>query len=473
MNTTIPRLVVGAAASGAGKSSWTLGLLAAFARRGLEVQPFKAGPDYLDPALHSLLSRRVSRNLDTRMLSEGTVRRLFSRAASGADLALVEGVMGYYDGAGPGDARGSTADLARVLDAPAVLVLDVRSSAASAGAVALGFLRYRRNSRVRGFLLNRVGSPRHLETVRQAVEGATGLPVYGYLPKDATLALPERHLGLVGGGENAAFAATVDRLADRLEEHTDLDALVALARSAPPLRGGSAAQRPESEALVACGGPRIAVARDAAFSFYYQDNLEDLTALGATLVPFSPVAGETLPPRCSGVYLGGGYPELHARALAENRRLAEDLRVLARSGLPILAECGGYMYLCAAIVDSEGSEHPMAGLFSDVAVMGNSRAALGYYDGTVLTPSVFAPEGAPLGGHCFRWSGVRPSDDDGEAGPALLLSKGGTDTSTQDGRVLPSVFASYLHIHFSAHPGFAKNFVRACGDYARRTYGPT
>lgn len=457
--TFLPRMMISAASSGAGKTSWTLGLLRAFSAEGLSVQAFKSGPDYIDPALHSLLTPFPSRNLDTRLLGRAAVRSIFAANAARADLALVEGAMGYYDGAGPGEEAGSAYRLACWIDAPVFIVLDARAAGASAAATALGFLKFKRRSRIAGFLVNRIGSERHLETVRAAVEAATGLPVFGSLPKDGSLILPERHLGLVSGDENADFMRVVERIAAAVSSRCDLKGMLAAARNAPPLPYSRSPECSASAGNTALEKPvRIAVARDRAFSFYYEDNLDRLRSLGAELAFFSPLGSASLPEGCRGLYLGGGYPEVYAGLLSENVRLREEIRSAALAGMPVLAECGGYMYLAEAIADGRGAEYPMVGLFRGKAAMGRGRAALGYYEGEVLAETPFARKGARLRGHCFHWSSmIRPEG----SRPVLSLSKD-AESAIPDGEALKATFASYLHIHFATHPGFARNFVRAC-----------
>ncbi len=463
-----PRLCVAASSSGAGKTSVTLGLLRALSRRGLAVRPFKVGPDYIDPGLHALACGSPSHNLDSRLMDREAILSIFSARASGADLAVIEGVMGYFDGDGSG--RGSTAELAAMLRTPVVLLLDLRASAESAAAVALGFVRYRRPSRIAGFILNRTAGGKHYESAKAAVERATGLPVFGCLPKDTKASLPERHLGLVSGGENPAFEGAVDALADALELNCDLDALLAAARRAPPLPPGpplpwlrASQGRGASEA-----GPQplIAVARDEAFSFYYEDNLNALRDLGATLAFFSPLHDGELPEGSDGLYLGGGYPELYARALSENVAMRASIRSAAASGLPIFAECGGYLYLTERFRTGNGEELPMAGVVPGTAIMTGGIVALGYHEAETLAES-FVPAGTLLDGHCYHWSHVEGAD---ASRAAITLAKPGK-AAEPDGFASPSLFASYLHMHFAGQPGFARAFADACRGYARSRRG--
>ncbi len=480
-----PRLVLGAASSGAGKTTVACGLMAAFRRRGLRVQPFKTGPDYIDPGFHTLAAGRESRNLDSRLMPRGAVVELFRRAAGDADLSVVEGVMGLYDGAGALDERGSTAHLAKILSAPVIILLDVKSAARSAAAAAWGFSRFDRKIRAAGFILNRVGSPSHFSTVKTAVEAATGLPVFGGLYPDEGLRMPERHLGLVPAWEagtspdaaarwNGYFAA----LADKIESTVDLDAVLAAARAAPePPRGttrvfGGFPPPREKTTTIAC-------ARDDAFHFYYRDNLDILRRYGARIVFFSPLEDGELPPETSGLYFGGGYPELHAEKLAANAAMLEAVRSAAGSGMPVLAECGGYMYLAESLRTFEGREYPMAGVLPVRVTMEKKLRALGYHDGTLLADCLLGRKGEVCPGHVFHWSraekscGGNPAAGNGKAAvPLFSLTKPGREPF-EDGFSLRNVAAGYLHMHFASRPGWAGNFVRTCRRYGRLAGGKT
>ena len=448
----LPRLVVGAASSGAGKTSLVLGLLEALGRRGIDVRPFKTGPDYLDPALHCAVRGIPSRNLDPVLMGRLAVRACLSRAGAGGQLALIEGVMGYYDGA-----PASTADLARLLAAPALLAIEAGGAAESAAAVALGFLRFRRNSGIVAFVANRVGSLAHYRMVKEAVEKRTGLPLVGFLPADAALALPERHLGLVAPEENPDFRRVVAALGDAVEEGIDLHALLAIARGAPdfPAR----LLRPHLPSRRRPPTPRIAVARDAAFSFYYEDNLDALRDLGAELTFFSPLAESGLPPGTTAIYLGGGYPELHGQALAANGAMGEAIRRAAADELPIWAECGGWIWLLDAFDDPDGRSFPGCGLLRGHARLGRSLAALGYREGRTLAPSILGPAGTRLRGHVFHYASIEAGESEKPALSYLRPGEGGLKEAAISG----SIFASWLHIHAAANMHALRAFVAAAG----------
>ena len=349
-----PRLLLCAPASGGGKTTVTCALLQALVNRGAGPVAFKCGPDYIDPMFHSEIIGAKSRNLDLFFLGRDTARYLLEKNSRGSGLALIEGVMGYYDGIGL-SADASAYDLARATGTPAVLVLDGRGRALTAAAAVKGMRDFRPDSGIRGVILNRV-SPMLYPRLKEAIEGETGVTVYGYLPNLPGCALESRHLGLVTAAEVAGLREKLSALAAQAEKSVDIDGLLALAASAPALAAAAPALPPPVE-----GRPRIAVARDKAFCFYYADGLELLEALGAELAEFSPLADEALPEGTCGLYLGGGYPELFAGALAANAPMREAVRAAVAGGVPTVAECGGFLYLNRLLSDGEGRDWPMAG----------------------------------------------------------------------------------------------------------------
>ena len=365
---SFPALLIAGTHSGCGKTTLTLGVMAALARRGLTVQPFKCGPDFIDPSLHRMVTGRISRNLDVRMCGADFVRRSFHRNGAGCDCAVVEGVMGLFDGA-----EGSAAHLAKTLHLPVVLVIDVRSAAESVAAVAHGFATLDPDLRLAGIICNRVGSDKHRQMITEAIETHCDLPLIGFLPRNEAVSIPSRHLGLHMGEEHPLQGQGLKQLIKLIEHHLDLDRLLAIAAQRPTTA------EPGAAFLVPKGSPvRIGVARDAAFCFYYEDNLDLLREAGAELVFFSPLSDIELPPELGGLYLGGGYPELHAPALSNNSALREAIRCFAEKGRPIYAECGGFMYLCQSITDQADARFPMVGLFPFSARMQPRLRSLGY-----------------------------------------------------------------------------------------------
>jgi cobyrinic acid a,c-diamide synthase len=453
-----PRLTFAATHSGTGKTTLTMAIILAVKRRGLAVQSFKVGPDYIDPGFHTLAAGRPCRNLDTRMLGPDVVRELFGRSAAKADISLIEGVMGLYDGAGAMDERGSTAHLAKTLVSPVILCIDGSAMARSAAAVALGFTRFDPATPVTGFLFNNLGSKRHYETVKDAVEDATGMPVFGYVKRTRGALLPERHLGLVPAWESRELPRSIEDLSRGIEETVDVDGLIEAARAAPPLPEPNRSVLPKQDKRRP-RTVRIACARDAAFHFYYQDNLDILEMLGAELVFFSPLRDGTLPEEIDGIYLGGGYPELHAAGLESNGTMRKALLKASREGLPVYAECGGLMYLMEGLITFEGKRHDMVGVFSGAVKMEKKLHALGYYTATALGDSVAAEEGWKIPGHVFHWSSLVELGDDRDF--AFRLSAPGKDP-VFDGFIHRNTLASYFHIHFASDLRWASRFVETC-----------
>ena len=467
----IPRLVIAGTASGVGKTSVTVALIGALRQRGLRVQPFKVGPDYIDPSHLALAAGRPCYSLDTWMLGPERVRELFAQASRDADVALIEGMMGLFDGHAPERDAGSAAEVARLLAAPVVLVLDASAMARSAAAVVLGFATLEPELRLGAVITNRVGGAGHADLLRRAIEPATGVTLLGWLPPLAGAHLPERHLGLLPASEYAASASAGAALAEAAARTLDLDALLRLAQSAPPLATDPLPQD-ERLAEAAPGGQtapvvRLALAQDAAFNFYYPDTLEALSAAGATLVPFSPLANAHLPADVAGVYLGGGFPEEHAAALSANSSLRAELRAALAAGLPCYAECGGLMYLCQALRDASGAELPMVGAVPAVAAMrpGPWGLTLGYREATALRDTLLCRAGERVRGHEFHHSAlVEPL---GEPSAAYRFA----ETGALEGYAQGTLLATYLHLPFAGFPVAAVRFVAACAHWQATTQG--
>lgn len=440
--------IVAGTSSGVGKTTVATGLAGALAARGLRVQPFKTGPDYIDPTYLARAARRPCRNLDTWMLSDNTVQELFGRAAAQADVALVEGVMGLFDGAA--DGTGSAAHLARLLGLPVILVIDARAMAQSAAAIVLGFQQFDPDVRIEGVVLNRVASERHAAVCGEAITARTGLRILGAIPRSEDATIPERHLGLVPDVETPAADQWFEGLARLAATHLDLDALLDLAA---PVRAASV-DSPAFPDAVPAQRARIAIARDEAFHFYYQDSLDLLEAHGAELVSFSPLADVALP-ECDAVYIGGGFPELFAADLAKNEAMRAAMRSAAGRGLPVYGECGGLMYLGGGIADFEGVRHEMVGLVPAESVMQGTKLTLGYREvESCGTPLLAA--GERMRGHEFHWSGLAtPATDEGAA--YRVLDQGGSP----DGYRAGSVTATYVHAHLATRADLAPNFIAA------------
>ena len=455
MTRTLPRIVVAGTASGVGKTTVTAGLIAALRRRGLVVQPFKCGPDYIDPGYHTLAAGRPCRNLDSWMLDDEQVRDAFVRACGGADIAVIEGVMGLFDGADFDGERASAAQIAKLIGAPVLLVMDISGAARSAAATALGFARFDPDVPVSAVVLNRAGSEAHASGCARAIERATGLHVVGFLPRDELLRVPERHLGLLPSGERSGMDALLDAMADSVERHCDIDAVLHLAATAGPAPAGARSPRIAYE--LADRAPILAVARDEAFSFYYPDNLELIEAAGAKIVFFSPVHGERLPAGTAGVYLGGGFPELYAAPLSANTALWDELRALHATGAPILAECGGFMVLTQALIAADGERHQMAGLVPGTTRMTTRLAGLGYRHAVALRDNLLAEAGETLRGHEFHYSVWDCGDHAHHAWRVRGTRPGAVDSDF--GYARDGLLASYLHIHLGQSPALPRRFV--------------
>ena len=452
--------VVAGTASGVGKTTLTLGLIAALRRRGLTVQPFKVGPDYIDPSYHAVAAGRPCRNLDSWMLPEAAVRTLFARATQDADVAVVEGVMGLFDGRSSEGDVGSTAHVARLLSLPVVLVLDAARTARSAAATALGFARFETRVNVVGCLLNNVASERHRQLVAEAVEGEAGLPVLGALGRAPEFRLEERYLGLVPTAERGLPDGLLDRLTGAVEQSIDLDRLLSLAAITSVTDDADGADGLFPSAPVSTR-VRIGVARDAAFTFYYADNLDLLRAWGAELVEFSPLDDRTLPTDVGALYFGGGFPELFADRLAANSSLLADVRRAAVAGMPIVAECGGLMYLGEALTGREGRRRRMVGVLPTQSSLERGRLTLGYREVAALRDSPLLHVGESVRGHEFHWS-VSPAPPASSAAYRL----DGADERLE-GFASDSLVASYVHLHFGADARLAPRFVDVAAAWAR------
>ncbi len=451
------RIVVAAPASGHGKTSVATGLLAAFAARGLKVSPHKVGPDYLDPGYHALAAGRPGRTLDPWLVGEERLVPLFKHAAAPADLAVIEGVMGLYDGAAGRGEFASTAHVARVLDAPVLLVVDSTAMGRSVAALVKGFAGFDPRIRVGGVILNRVGSDRHEMILRLALE-ELGIPVLGAIRRHDALATPSRHLGLVPAAERSQDAVDVVRgLGAVVADAVDLDAVLALARSAPHLPGPAWNAEQEVAAVrrdrpkPQGARPVVAMAGGAAFSFSYAETAELLSAAGADVVTFDPRNDEALPAGTSGLVIGGGFPEIYAEELSANRPLRIAVAAQAKAGAPIVAECAGLLYLARSLDDRE-----MCGVLDTEASM-TGRLTLGYREATAMSDSVLATAGATVRGHEFHRTACRPG-----TGVTPAWEWTAPDGSRhREGFVEGSVHASYLHLHWASTPGAAVRLTEA------------
>ncbi len=426
--------------SGGGKTTVAVALMRAFARRGLSVAPFKCGPDYVDPGFHEQACGTLSLNLDTWMMGREGVRRVWAAKTAAADIAICEGVMGLFDSRAVGDLSGSTADVASSLGIPVILVVNARGMAGSIAPLVAGFSDFAGQFpglRVAGVIANGTGGPAHAELLRVALKQSGLPPLLGAFPRKQEWSLPERQLGLVPCRELDDFAPRLEALADAAEEYIDLDSLLAL----------TACERPVREPFpVAVSGKsrRMAIAKDEAFCFYYEENENLLRSRGWELVPFSPLSDPSLPEGTEAVYLGGGYPEIFARRLAENASLREEIRRFAEHG-EIYAECGGYMYLCRELILPDGERHPMCGVINGTSRMGTGRRSLGYREAQMIGGHPFDLQGSPVvRGHEFHWSDMELHE---EYAP-LYLVKNRKQEQCPGGIVRGNVRAGYLHLYW-------------------------
>ena len=447
--------LVAGTASGVGKTTVTLAITAALRRRGLVVQPFKGGPDFLDTGHHTRISGRPARNLDSWMLSPEANRDVLRHAAQGADMLVAEGMMGLFDGKDGATESGSSAEIAKQLRLPVVLVLDAGKTARSIAAVVMGFELFDPELRLAGVILNRVAGERHFHMLEAAIHSACKTPILGSLPREPLIAIPERHLGLQTAEEGrggAELEERIDQLAALAEKHLNLDRLMELECGLDFGSGGSPGSGQVVEQV------RIGVARDRAFSFYYEDNLDLLQQHGATLVPFSPMHDDGLPADLDALYLAGGYPELYADQITVNGSMLSAIRGFAASGRPVYAECGGMIYLTRQLTTSNGTTYPMAGVLPFQIEMTARLVNFGYVTITLTDDCLLGKAGTVVRGHSFHYSRIAQSAVTATNYHVQYSLSGRTE---QEGYRVGNVLASYVHLHFRAEPTIAQHFVQA------------
>ena len=450
MTTDFHSLCIAGTHSGVGKTTLALGLMAALKGRGLAVQPFKCGPDYIDAGHHAQACGRASRNLDTWMMGEKGARESYARAARDADAAIVEGVMGLFDGASAHSQEGSSAHIARFLNLPVLLVIDARGMARSIAAMAQGYVHFMPDLKFVGVVANNVASERHARILREALESAGGPPLLGVLPREKRWMLSERHLGLISSTERIAEEEWFHDLGRGMEEHLDIEYILQSSICSRP------ADRPfQSDNQF---NLRLAIARDAAFHFYYEDNLDILRNEGAELVEFSPLSDAALPENVDGVYIGGGFPEMFSQSLEANTSMRRSIRDFARNGGSIFAECGGFMYLCRSLRDAEGKDWEMCGVFDAATEMHHRRVRLGYVQAATVADGLFGPAGTELRGHEFHWSSLVEKADTWET----VFEVCGADGKNRRrvGIRKGNLWASYIHVHFASNPEACRSWLR-------------
>nr|HID59137.1 cobyrinate a,c-diamide synthase [Desulfobacterales bacterium] len=448
----IPGVIIAGTHSGCGKTTVSLGIMAALIKRGFKVQAFKVGPDFIDPGYHRRITGRDAHNLDGWMLSQIRNREIFSRYNHDADIAVVEGVMGLFDGLSGDDESGSTAQMAKWLNLPVILVIDARSMARSAAAIALGFSRFDPDLRILGIIFNRVGSSVHAEILKEAISSLPDLLFFGSLPVDKELEIPSRYLGLLTDEEFALGKRMIDRLASWIETHIQLDSLL---NSLKGLKIEDHWAELSTEPDV-----KIGIARDKAFCFYYAENIRLLKEAGADIVPFSPLQDNRLPEGVQGLYFGGGYPELYCHKLSENRNLLEEIRAFGDRGGPIYAECGGFMFLMKEIRTTSGKRYPMVGFFNMTAMMEDRLKSLGYREIVTQKESLLGGAGTRVRGHEFHYSRIQGMDRQGEC--IYTMTDRRTKSRGEEGFYVKNILGSYIHLHWGSNPDVARHFVDFC-----------
>lgn len=457
----VPRVLIAAAASGSGKTVCACGIMHALKERGIRLVSGKCGPDYIDPMFHREVLGVDAQNLDFFFYQKEALRALFVRHCKGAQLAVIEGVMGYYDGMQIDTDKGSSYDVARTLDTPVILVVPCKGSALSTAALLKGMIEFRKDSNIQGIILNRVSEmlyPRMKQMIEtQLSKEGYEIPVIGHMPEHPAFGLESRHLGLVTPEETKGLKQQLHEAGRILEQTIDWETFFAIADGAPEME-----QPADEKQTVAAKEVPVAVARDEAFCFYYKDNLELLKALGCKLVPFSPLRDPALPQGVQGVILGGGYPEEHARALSENKGMLESIRKAVEAGMPCHAECGGFLYLHAKLTDREGDTYPMTGVFSGSAYPTEKLVRFGYVNLTAVKDGILLKKGETIRGHEFHyWD----STDNGEM---VKAEKPDGTRVWECIHMRGALFAGFPHISYGSNPNFAERFVTQARQYGNR-----
>jgi cobyrinic acid a,c-diamide synthase len=447
------RLVIAGTGSGVGKTTVTIGLMSALRKKGYIVQGFKCGPDYIDPTYHTAVTGRISRNIDSWMLNHEMVKEIVNRGSKGADISIIEGVMGLFDGKNPNNNEGTTAEISIITKSPVVLVVNCESMARSAAAIVKGFQAFLEETNIVAIIANNIGGEGHFNIVKTAIEMECSIPVVGYIKREHNIAIPERHLGLIPSVERGEQNPFFNQLGNLVLETVDLDTLYKLAK-APALEIKESRFGKRAKKAV-----RIAVARDAAFNFYYQENLEMLEAYGATLVEFSPLDGEILPAHINGLYIGGGFPEEFAAELSQQTEVKRSIKAAIEKGLPTLAECGGFMFLTEVIETTNEKQYEMVGIIQGKVKMQTQLAALGYRE-VIGEEGNFLFDGNVMAkGHEFHYSTFHPKTE-----VQYAYKTKGMHCLRQEGYMKGNLIAGYTHLHFGSCPEIVENWIKQCEE---------
>ncbi|MBZ4645464.1 MAG: hypothetical protein JG777_953 [Clostridia bacterium] len=456
----LPRLVIAGAQSGAGKTTISIGLMAVLAKRGLKVQPYKVGPDYIDPAYHTHVTGNKCRNLDSWMLDENTIRYLFNRNSRQADVSVVEGVMGLYDGFGTEKDSGSTAHISKIINAPVILIINGNGISSSAAAMVMGYKHYDPDVKIAGVIINKVSGQKHFELLKTVIEKDTGIPAVGYIPNNSEISLSSRHLGLVPSVEMDDLNSKIKKIRCLVEQYVDIDKLIEISHHVSKI---DEFKNPV-ESMQKMNQVKIGIAWDKAFNFYYHDNLELLEQLGAELVYFSPMNDDKLPEGIDGLYLGGGFPEVFAAQLEQNQSMRLSIKQHIESGLPVYAECGGLMYLTKSIEDFEGKKYQMVGVIPGCSKMTGKLQRFGYVNVELNRDCIIGQKGLKFRAHEFHRSIV----DAKGVECCYNVSKmrdGGLLSTWQCGYAMHNVVAGYAHVHFWSNPAVAQHFLASAQTY--------
>lgn len=445
------RFVLAGTGSGVGKTTFTIGIMRALMKRGLTVQGFKCGPDYIDPTYHTAVTKRPSRNIDSFMMTEDVVRTIVARNSINSDVSIIEGVMGFFDGKSPLSNEGSAAHISEITNSPVILIVNAASMARSVAAIVKGFQQLDENTNIVGVIANQLGSKSHFEIIKTAIEHECHVPVLGYLQKGAVPALPSRHLGLVPAIERGELDPYFDELADAIEATVDLDLLLQVTKATELEQTSNIFDTQTNTSEV-----HLAVAKDAAFNFYYEENFELLKAYGAKLHFFSPLENEPVPEQAQGLYIGGGFPEEFAEKLAKNEQSKISIKQAIDKGIPTLAECGGFMYLTEEIFNREGKGYKMLGVIPGIVRMQDKLAALGYREINGVEGNFLIGEQELAKGHEFHYSVYEGNHET----PAYFTK--GRFGAKQEGYSQKNLVAGYTHFHFASNPQLVKNWLAAC-----------
>ncbi|QZY57372.1 cobyrinate a,c-diamide synthase [Crassaminicella profunda] len=452
----LPRFVLAGTQSGVGKTTISIGIMAALKKRGMNVQPFKVGPDYIDPAFHTFVTENKSRNLDSWMLDEACVKKLFVKNAMNKQISVIEGVMGLYDGYGVKKDEGSTAHVSKIMKAPVILIINGKGMSSSAAAQVLGYKLYDEGVDIKGVIINNISGDAHYDLLKESIERDTKIKCVGYLKPNENIELKSRHLGLIPSVEVKNLERKIDEIAQMVEETMDLDELLTIANHAEKMD-----DQPEKIKRVV-DHVNIGVPLDNAFNFYYEDNLDLLKELGANLVYFSPLKDRELPKNLQGLYIGGGFPEIFAKELEENTSMRNSIKEAIEKGLPTYAECGGLMYLSKAITTLEGKKYSMVNIFHTEARMTKRLQRFGYVHVNIEKPCAIAKEKKSTKGHEFHRSMVENHEESEYVYGVDKIRNGKVIKTWQCGLKKYNALGAYAHIHFYSNISIANDFVKNC-----------